>query len=176
MRSLLFIPVLLIIFAFKSDCIWKGKEAKLGDFTYIATFRYRGRPPLYSPVECSGSILNDHYILTSAWCAVKIDIDDMYTYIGSIDLTKRGMNYTIEEIIVHEKYNRTPYYSLNDIAVVRTVETIKFAPGKVTTVKLTRKDRTEGGIKANVSGYDHISFKTIRTVDVMFIFITFRTK
>lgn len=164
MRNLLLVSVLLITFAFKSDCIWKGEEATWGDFTYVVSFRFQQHQADDREVVCGGSIITEHFIVTSAFCAKSLDDEKLFTYVGSIDLTQGGKNFTIDEIRIHEEYNATT--QANDIAVIRTAKPIELSPGKITKIRLPTVDHpAKGGIKANVSGYGQI----IETPEVSYI-------
>lgn len=162
MKSLLLVPVLLIIFANKSHCIWNGNQIGKGNFSYIVTFRTPkgGHVGGKDRVEYVGNILSQQFILTSALCADRIPHYELYLWFGDTDITKPGIKLEIGKIIKHE--NNDKRTDANDIAVIQTKAKLELSPGKATIIKLPSRDHPEnGGIEATVTGWDYILTEAI---------------
>lgn len=106
-----------------------GGDAKPGQFPYMVNLVWTKNSGHF----CGGCILSDRFILTAAHCLKEETVDSMYAAIGSIK-RNAGTKYKIKEFIVHSKYN--PSTKANDIALLRTVNKIKFTPNLVAIVRL----------------------------------------
>lgn len=128
-----------------------------GQFKYQAVFfSLYGRP---SP-ECGGAIINDHYILTSAYCTYRYvsKLDKMMVYLGTIDINNMKQKRLIAEIKLHNEFNivRRNF----DVALVRTVVKIDLSDN-VQPVKLPENADIFSGTLVH-SGFElgmvHVSY------------------
>lgn len=102
--------------------MFNGEKAVNGQFPYQAAIQSRKD----NAHLCSGSIINNRYILTSAHCSLKlIDIKDAYAIIGTVSLSEDRTEVDFEEIITHPSYDKDTYR--NDIALMRTVKSLNFS-------------------------------------------------
>ncbi|XP_071567334.1 chymotrypsin-1-like isoform X1 [Temnothorax nylanderi] len=98
------------------------KDAPVGKFPYQVSLKYRGK--YYG---CSGSILNNRNILTTARCVVRLEneLDKLKAHVGTNFLNELGDVYDIESVSIHEDYDTIRLYD-NDIALVHLKTPIKY--------------------------------------------------
>ncbi|NWH64531.1 FA10 factor, partial [Geococcyx californianus] len=80
----------------------------------------------YNDWFCGGTILNEYFVLTAAHCANQYK--DLQVIVGMVDKEKDNPSrtmHTVEEIIVHAKFDKTTYDS--DIALIKLKEPITFS-------------------------------------------------
>ncbi|XP_017775826.1 PREDICTED: chymotrypsin-1-like [Nicrophorus vespilloides] len=124
-----------------------GEEADEGAFPYLVSLRYKG---LHA---CTGSILNENWILTAAHCVKNANISAMLIVAGSNKLSNGGDSYQVSKTIYNENF--TSMVS-NDVGVIKLITPIKFNK-KVQPIQLT-KENIDGGEDCVLSGWGMTSF------------------
>lgn len=103
--------------------IVNGDRAEIGEFPWHASLaiKYRQDNPTASPTFCSGAILNENWILSTADCianAVTIRVD-----VGSTDINNPYLSVLPDAFILHPQFNTDKFK--NNIALVRLPEKSK---------------------------------------------------
>ncbi|CAH2989822.1 unnamed protein product [Chilo suppressalis] len=112
-----------------------GEVAADGGYPYQVSLRSFGSH------FCGGSILNSRWILTAAHCTVGKPPYYFDVVVGTNSLVSGGSKYSVEKIVVHEKYNGGLIQ--NDVSVVKVAQDIVFS-SKVQPIKLPRNDTVAG--------------------------------
>lgn len=103
--------------------IVNGDRAQLGDFPWHASLviKYRQDSATASPTFCSGAILNEYWILSTADCianATSIRVD-----VGSVDINNPFLSVLPDAFIIHPQYNQDKFK--NNIVLLRLPESSK---------------------------------------------------
>lgn len=154
----------------REDRIYGGREAEDGQFPHQASIRAE------SGHFCGGSILNEHFILTTASCVNgrSSSPNRFRVVVGAYEISyEDGTFHNVQRVIVHEGYvytqNRTKWIIRNDIALLRTTETIEFND-LVRPIRLhsgfigTAKAVTSGWGRANVSRNIAFGFDSLEVI------------
>lgn len=88
---------------------------------------------------CSGAILTNEWVLTTARCVSNFDIRELEITYGTGDSKKSN---GIEMKIVHPKFDRDNF--VNDIAMLLTKEKIIFVPNVIAPIDLPSNAATDG--------------------------------
>ncbi|CAL8078739.1 unnamed protein product [Orchesella dallaii] len=138
--------------------IVNGKDAEKNEFPWQVSLQLHSK----SSHRCGGSILNDRYILTAAHCLYRnayTSKQKMKIIVGDyiLDTEKDGEHeeFEIEKIIVHYNYKPTESH-INDIAVIKLKETIKFND-KVQPICLPSEGTEVYNKSAIVSGWGRLN-------------------
>ncbi|XP_063994518.1 chymotrypsin-1-like [Diachasmimorpha longicaudata] len=128
-----------------------GTEAPEHKYPYLVSFRQSEDPNQTDEYYhfCSGSILNKHWILTSASCFAKRNPKVTWAVVGTNNFFKGGDKYTIDRVIFHENYDKR---YRDNIAVVRVAEEIQFNDN-VQPVTLYTNEFTRYGETGTVAGW-----------------------
>ncbi|XP_069354104.1 uncharacterized protein [Maniola hyperantus] len=126
-----------------------GEDAPEGGAPYQASLR-----SLFNSHFCGGSIISNRWILTAAHCTVGQSAFSIKVVVGTNSLTSGGDKYSVEKIIVHEKYNSM--LISNDVSVVRVATEIEFND-LVQPIALPDSN-TEGGADLILTGWGRISY------------------
>ncbi|XP_037036818.1 serine protease easter-like [Bradysia coprophila] len=116
-----------------------GSWTELDYFPWVAHIRSNSTDGAYN---CSGALINERYVLTTARCVNEHQLNGIERKILSVRLGEHNINTEkdcddfecadpaidvfIEEIISHTDYNRTEYTEENDIALIRLTHTVNF--------------------------------------------------
>ncbi|XP_054162841.1 venom peptide isomerase heavy chain-like [Oppia nitens] len=111
-----------------SSSIVNGREAKRAEFPYIVYIERWDRKDTNGKIEekkkghCTGSVINEDWILTAAHCfksnTIKCEGVCIYkVYAGIIDKTQPGVDYGHQLIILHPNY--TSQNAEYDIALIK---------------------------------------------------------
>lgn len=147
--------------------IANGNRAELGSFPWHASLviKYRSDSPDADQTFCSGAILNEKWILTTAQCvkgayAIRVDV-------GSIDINKPLIRVLPDAFTLHPQYNNSNNKFKNNIALLRLSEKSQLdfttSEGKYGPVRLpTRRqvDDTFDGYESYLSGFGYPSIRT----------------
>lgn len=134
-----------------------GGEASPGQFPFIAAIQYRYTYPsghiIYAHF-CVGSILSNHWIISSADCLRNQRPYLFYVVTGLHYIQNDGIKYKVDNIVIHPDYHGLDNYYKNDIALVKTRDPIEFfanvRPIGISTVNTNGAD----GIPVQVTGWD----------------------
>ncbi|XP_045490219.1 chymotrypsin-2 [Pieris rapae] len=121
-----------------------GKDAPDGALPYQVSVQNQNKFPF-----CGGAIIADRWILTAAHCLTNKKAKDLSVLAGTNNKKSGGTRYKIDKIVKHEKYTDRP--NVNDIALLRTKEKIKFTK-KVKAIEVATKD-PKVGEKCKLSGW-----------------------
>lgn len=127
-----------------------GKDAPEGKYPYQVSLRLGGRH------NCGGSIINKRYVLTAAHCFYfhNSAIRKQFTVVaGTNYLDKGGVEYEIEEMILHSMFN--PNRATNDIALLKVSKDIEFNEF-VQPIPYATKEVATPGHKAVVTGWGRL--------------------
>jgi len=132
-HSVLFLALSAVIVqsAFQEERIVGGKDAAYAPWV-VALMRNNGGS-LFEDHYCSGTIINESWILTAGHCAAHKKPSELYIVAGIIDLSgkKKGQKGRVKKIIVHPRFKwenltndisllklRRPLTLNNDVAVM----------------------------------------------------------
>ncbi|XP_069014900.1 trypsin II-P29-like [Embiotoca jacksoni] len=111
-----------------SDCgrrdskIIEGEDASEGSWPWqVALY-------MYGYFSCGGSLINDQWVLTSARCIARDELQHAKIFLGRYNRTGANPNEvsrTLEDIICHPKYN-TPLFFDNDICLLKLSAPVAF--------------------------------------------------
>jgi secreted trypsin-like serine protease len=131
-----------------------GTTALISDFPWQVYY-------ISGNFRCGGSIIAGNWVVTAAHCTqddagASIPASSMFVRVGlnNPSNSQEGKTYSVSEVIVHESFDNQTL--LNDIALLRLKDTIKFA--NATPIKLiTAADVAEGatvpGVLSWVTGW-----------------------
>ncbi|XP_054161248.1 plasma kallikrein-like [Oppia nitens] len=110
-----------------------GRDVQPGEYPYVVYIEIWVRLSKWGGTdgqnECTGSILNQHWILSAAHCYSNLAGIDYYkVFAGTIDKSKLGTDYGVEEVILHPKFERTPRNPY-DVALIRVKTPMVFNVG-----------------------------------------------
>ncbi|XP_017772354.1 PREDICTED: chymotrypsin-1-like [Nicrophorus vespilloides] len=154
LQILLFCTAITPIFG-----IFGGKTAELGQFPHVASLR------LNNFHFCSGSIISEKFILTSAYCKSRGSIELITAVVGTIHQVNGGDHYNIVKYLNHENWTQASL--LNDIAIVEVKTPIRFNKF-VQPIRLPTKLFDDKGI-ATVSGFGTVSYPNVPSKYLMWV-------
>lgn len=144
--------------------IYGGQQAAPGQFKFQVAFQqsFQFENFTESIHFCSGSILSENWILTSATCVFDDDADNVESstlanvslVIGGQQALNKGVIYKIDHIILHPEYKGEETFYEHNIALVKTTQPIKFND-QIQPIELSENDANEG-IVAQISGWVRI--------------------
>lgn len=139
------ISLLVIFVAFEGrDCISQGKIAESGSFPYAVAFSDEFRP------QCTGAILNDRNVMTSAFCGNKVENLSLVIHYGLHDASRSSVM-RVQKVIIHPEYNENT--GEHDIAIVKTIADFQYSD-IVKSVRLpTSNQPMQAGIAVVVAGF-----------------------
>lgn len=85
-------------------------EAQLGDVPYIVSLRKNKH-------FCSGSIVRDNWVLTTASCTFGKSLKDVNVHVGALDYLDEGTKFNSRRIINHPDFNEVNRF--NDVSVIQ---------------------------------------------------------
>lgn len=110
---------------------------------------------------CSGTILNERWILTAAHCSFLVNLLlGTWALVGTNNLSQGGQFYSIESIVSHPGFVRGTF--INDIALWRTSDDIVFSVAVQPAILPTTD--TLGNVALTVSGWgpNNVIYRSIR--------------
>lgn len=110
-------PDLLTIPVHTSGKILGGVEAKFGDWPWMAALLHSSEPDMFQAQFCSGVLIEDSWILTTAGCVYDRTAAQVNVAVGVFDLsTFSGNRIPVKNIRIHPQYNSNSIR--NDIALL----------------------------------------------------------
>lgn len=106
---------------------------------------------------CTGTILNERWILTSAICVAWTPHSDFSLELGGQHLKGDGIRYDIEQIIIHPEFAGTINLNNHNIALIQTNRTIEFGK-QIQPIRLSTVDVGEH-YEAQFSGWVSYFFR-----------------
>lgn len=134
-----------------------GEEASPGQFPFIVAIKYRYQYPsgyiIYAHF-CVGSILSEHWIVTSAGCLKRQRPHSFYIVTGLHYIQNDGVKHKVDAILLHPEFRGIDSYYVHDIALVRTSDPIEFSEN-VQPIGISTMD-TNGtdGVPVQVTGWN----------------------
>ncbi|XP_067206602.1 chymotrypsin-2-like [Linepithema humile] len=125
-----------------------GVDAPDGLYPYQVSLRDK-----YGAHFCSGAIINNRYIITTAGCIVN-HIDNpynVYVGMGSNYLNESSVTIRAVDIIVHAGYNEK--IILHDIGLIQLSEDIKFNDSNIQPIALATVDRDYDNYPLVITGW-----------------------
>ncbi|KAG7197998.1 hypothetical protein KM043_016223 [Ampulex compressa] len=155
---LLLLPLVALSHAELESKIVGGTPALPGEFPYQVSLQIINSEHHF----CGGSILNEDYVITAAHCLTSKDPENIMVIAGTHDLRYSHTTHRVENIIIHEKYNRSDSW-INDIALLKVQDPfVKSA--LVSFIRLPNPmDVVEANDVATVSGFGRLWFNGMRT-------------
>ncbi|XP_058799008.1 trypsin Blo t 3-like [Phymastichus coffea] len=119
---LLFILTILKGFAFQDvKRILNGYDVAPREIPYQVSLQYG----MISRHFCSGSIINNYYIVTAGHCIKNRLLKDIVAVVGTTNLNQPKWTYKVIHFFVHNKY-KVPNHFANDIALLKVDRRIVF--------------------------------------------------
>lgn len=110
---------------------------------------------------CSGAILSERWVITSARCVDELSNNDIQVFYGARSLSESGKITKVAQIFKHRKFDRSSYD--HDLAMLFVTSKIKFELNVVDKIRLPTHKSVENDV-AMVSGWG------VTTVSLSFIF------
>lgn len=144
--------------------IYGGQQAAVGQFPFQVAFQqsFKFENFTESIHFCTGSILNENWILTSASCVYE-DSDNglegsslvnVSLIIGGQQSLNTGAIYEIDQVVLHPEFEGEPSLYEHNIALVKTTQPIEFNE-QVQPIELSANEVNEN-VVAQVSGWVRI--------------------
>lgn len=161
---------IFICLVFLSE-IFSG-DARNDQFPYLVGL-YNKNASLISFPICTGVIIENRHILTSARCVkeYQCDLSDIVGYAGSTSREKQDVKIEFDHISVHPEFDSRN--RLNDIAIMHTRSTLNFTNNNLHPIALPKvKQPKEGNVSVVASGWG-VLLKVSAIIVFMDIFLNF---
>ncbi|KAG5328502.1 CTR1 protein, partial [Acromyrmex charruanus] len=135
--------------------------APIGKFRYQVSIRKNGTH------ICSGSILDDFNVLTSAECVVglKCSTDEIKIHVGTNSINNTGYSHNVESINVHQNYDELLCF--NDIALIYLNDPIKQRNVLVYPINLPKSNTNFEGKPCTLSGWTNTTNENLQQTDLI---------
>jgi len=132
--------------------IVNGEDAKVGEIPYQVSLQQKSSNFHF----CGGSVLNENYVITAAYCVADEKEEDIQVIAGTIDLTDRQTKsqHEVVKIIVHEEYDPSNSW-INDIALLKIKPPFKLST-TIGKVLLPPNDTVLTNLVAVMSGWGRL--------------------
>lgn len=141
-----------------------GDRAQIGEFPWHASLaiKYRENSASANPTYCSGAILNEKWILSTADCienAISIRVD-----VGSVDINNPFLSVLPDAFTLHPQFNEDKFK--NNLALVRLPEKSKLifteevSQGRFAPIRLPKRRQSNESFEkyeAYFSGFGYSS-------------------
>ncbi|KAJ8680151.1 hypothetical protein QAD02_015938 [Eretmocerus hayati] len=105
---------------------------------------------------CSGVLIGDKHVLTTAQCASLVKANTLVVRVGSNYDTKEGKLYTTGSVVLHDAYN--PETLVNNIAVIAVVEDLS----NITEIVMNSDTSyVKPGIQGTAAGWGRLNSSTV---------------
>lgn len=160
--KLVFLEIILLGFIAGHSCVSNDR------FPYQVSLQHK----VLEKHFCSGAILTESWILTSARCVIDYDIEEFCVNYGVQRFTFNAGCNRLKFKIVHSKYD----VMKNDIAMLGVAEKIQFQPNVISPIALPEAE-TIYGEAVTVSGWDWEGVSSFFFMDLkpshLFFFLMF---
>ena len=138
-----------LLVAQPSSAIVGGRDARDGEFRFMASIQYKGSSGSDGHF-CGGSVIAKRWVLTAAHCMEEERPRTIQVAVGRTDLedTGKGQTLGVDKILVHPKYAETGTF---DAALIKTKRDMR-----VPTIALVPRDNNvleRDGSRVRVSGW-----------------------
>ncbi|KAG5331698.1 CTR1 protein, partial [Acromyrmex heyeri] len=135
--------------------------------TPIGKFRYQVSIRKNGTHICSGSILDDFNVLTSAKCVVglKCSTDEIKIHVGTNSLNNTGYSHNVESINVHQNYDELLCF--NDIALIYLNDPIKQRNVLVYPINLPKSNKNFECKPCTLSGWTNTTNENLQQTDLI---------
>lgn len=118
--------------------------------SYLITYQVSIRNAKNNHHICSGAVLAERWVITSARCVYDVSISDLQVFYGSRSLSGYGKTIKVTQVFKHKRFDAIFYE--NDLAMLYTATKIKFERNVVDKIRLPAKESVENEI-AMVTGF-----------------------
>lgn len=99
---------------------------------------------------CSGAVLSERWVITSAKCIHEFPSTDLQIFYGARNLSERGRITKVAQVFKHGKFDK--YHLENDLAMLYTSTKMRFDVNVVDKIRLPTHESADGEA-AMVSGW-----------------------
>ncbi|KAG9436905.1 trypsin-7 [Apis mellifera carnica] len=157
-RVLLLLSTVLYITHCLQPRIIGGHNASIIEYPYQVSIHYMGKH------HCGGSIISENWLLTAAHCIYGLIPVNFKIRAGST-YNNNGIEYSIKNIIMHEKYN---IYTFDyDVALIMLSTPIKISPTTKPIALAQSTTSVEIGKNAVVTGWGYLSVNSNSMSDIL---------
>ena len=123
-----------------------GHDVSVYQLTYQVSIQYTKANHLI----CSGAVLSERWVITSAKCVHEYPSTDLQIFYGARSLSERRKFTNVAQMFKHEKFDK--YHLENDLAMLYTSTKIRFDVNVVDKIRLPTHEPVDGEV-AMVSGW-----------------------
>lgn len=138
---------------------------------YVADYQFTYQVSLRSVNDsqhfCSGAVLAERWIITSARCVHEFSNNDVQVFYGARSLSGYNKIMKVARIFIHPKFEKT--FLNNDLAMLYTASKISFVLNVVNKIKLTTQESVENDV-AIVAGWVSTSVRNWLIVNLIEVF------
>ncbi|KAJ8687779.1 hypothetical protein QAD02_023573 [Eretmocerus hayati] len=126
--------------------VHRGDPADVGDYPYEVIFEFPTEPK----ITCTGAIVSDHHIVTTAQCTKFVAKLDGLARVGSNTKGNGGFEHKIDKVWFHEKWNDN---LTNNIAIIKVFEPFQLDKIPKVITPLDQNEEIKSGTNGTISGW-----------------------